>query len=55
MDGAPKSIQPLPWSAAHEKLLTSYAGSSLPDMGQIGNSWIAELTEIDAILPVPES
>ncbi len=52
--GAPKvSIQPLPWTAAHEKLLTSYAGNSLPDMGQVGNSWIAELAAIDAILPVP--
>ena len=46
-------VQPLPWSAAHEKLLTAYAGGSLPDMGQIGNSWIAELTAIGAILPVP--
>ena len=46
-------LQPLPWSAAHEKLLTSYAGGSLPDMGQIGNSWIAELTAIGAILPIP--
>ncbi len=54
--GAPKvAIQPLPWSAAHEKLLTSYAGNSLPDLGQIGNSWIAELTAIDAIEPVPEN
>jgi len=52
--GAPKvSIQPLPWSAAHEKLLTSFAGNSLPDMGQVGNSWISELTAIGAILPVP--
>ena len=52
--GAPKlAIQPLPWSAAHEKLLTSYAGNSLPDMGQIGNSWIAELSAIDALEPVP--
>lgn len=46
-------VQPLPWSAAHEKLLTSYAGGSLPDMGQIGNSWLAELVAIGAILPVP--
>lgn len=46
-------VQPLPWSAAHEKLLTSYAGGSLPDLGQIGNSWIAELAAIDAIEPVP--
>ena len=51
---APKvAIQPLPWSAAHEKLLTSYAGDSLPDLGQVGNSWIAELSAIDAIEPVP--
>ena len=46
-------VQPLPWSAAHEKLLTAYAGGSLPDLGQVGNSWIAELSAIDAIEPVP--
>jgi multiple sugar transport system substrate-binding protein len=52
--GAPDvAIQPLPWSAAHEKLLTGFAGDSLPDLGQVGNSWIAELTAIDAIEPVP--
>lgn len=48
-------LQPLPWSAAHEKLLTGYAGESLPDVGQIGNSWIAELAAIGAIAPVPSS
>lgn len=55
--GAPSGlrIQPLPWTAAHEKLLTAYAGGSLPDLGQIGNSWIAELTAIGAIHPVPAS
>ncbi|MEA1072952.1 extracellular solute-binding protein [Sphingomonas sp. LY160] len=46
-------VQPLPWSAAHEKLLTSFAGNSLPDVGQIGNSWLSELAAIGAILPVP--
>ena len=52
--GAPNvAIQPLPWSAAHEKLLISFAGDSLPDVGQVGNSWIAELTAIDALTPVP--
>jgi multiple sugar transport system substrate-binding protein len=48
----PVRVQALPWSAAHEKLLTAYAGGSLPDLGQIGNSWIAELSAIDAIEPV---
>ncbi len=52
--GQPKvTVQPLPWSAAHEKLLTSFAGGSLPDMGQVGNSWLAELSAIGAIAPVP--
>jgi multiple sugar transport system substrate-binding protein len=49
----PVRVQPLPWSAAHEKLLTAFAGSSLPDLGQAGNSWLAELTAIGAIEPVP--
>ena len=55
--GAPRAlrIQPLPWSAAHEKLLTGFAGGSLPDLGQVGNSWISELTAIGAIQPVPSS
>lgn len=54
MPGFPAvDLQPLPWSAAHEKLLTGFAGGSLPDVGQIGNSWLAELASIGAIAPVP--
>jgi multiple sugar transport system substrate-binding protein len=52
--GAPRlEVQPLPWTAAHEKLLTGFAGGSLPSVGQVGNSWIAELAAIGAIAPVP--
>ena len=46
-------IQPLPWSAAHEKLLTAYVGGSLPDVSQVGNTWIAELAAIGALAPLP--
>lgn len=54
--GAPKvTVQPLPWTAAHEKLLTGFAGGSLPAIGQVGNSWIAEMAAIGAIAPVPAS
>jgi len=52
--GAPRvTVQPLPWSAAHQKLLTGFAGGSLPAIGQVGNSWIAEMATIGAIAPVP--
>jgi multiple sugar transport system substrate-binding protein len=46
-------VQPLPWTAAHEKLLTAYAGGSLPDVSQIGNTWLAELAAIGALAPLP--
>lgn len=46
-------VQPLPWSAAHEKLLTAYAGDSLPDVSQIGNTWVSELAAIGALTPLP--
>lgn len=46
-------VQPLPWSAAHQKLLTAYAGASLPDVSQIGNTWVAELAAIGALSPTP--
>ena len=45
-------IQQLPWTAAHEKLLTAYAGGSLPDLCQLGNTWIPEFTALDAIEPL---
>ncbi|ALC11694.1 extracellular solute-binding protein [Sphingopyxis sp. 113P3] len=54
--GAPRiTVQPLPWTAAHEKLLTGFAGGSLPALGQVGNSWIAEMAAIGAIAPVPKA
>jgi multiple sugar transport system substrate-binding protein len=39
----------IPWNAAHEKLLTAYASNSLPDMCQLGNTWIPEFTMLQAL------
>ena len=46
-------VQALPWTAAHQKLLTAYAGDSLPDLSQVGNTWVAEMAAIGAISPLP--
>lgn len=51
--GISVEVQALPWTAAHSKLLTSYAGSSLPDLSQVGNTWVSEMTAIGAISPLP--
>jgi len=45
-------VQQVPWSAAHEKLLTAFVGESLPDAFQLGNTWIAELVALGALEPL---
>jgi multiple sugar transport system substrate-binding protein len=47
-------VQQIPWSAAHEKLLTAFVGRSTPDVAQLGNTWIAELVALRAIEPLDE-
>lgn len=44
--------QQIPWTAAHEKILTAFVGNSSPDVGQVGNTWIPELAAIGAIEPL---
>ncbi|HVG25652.1 MAG TPA: sugar ABC transporter substrate-binding protein, partial [Thermoanaerobaculia bacterium] len=48
-------LQQIPWTAAHEKILTAHVGGSLPDALQAGNSWMSELVTIDAIVPLEET
>jgi multiple sugar transport system substrate-binding protein len=47
-------VQQIPWTAAHEKLLTAYVGESTPDLSQLGNTWISELSAIGALMPLNE-
>ncbi|HEY6951685.1 MAG TPA: sugar ABC transporter substrate-binding protein [Bacteroidota bacterium] len=46
--------QQIPWTAAHEKLLTAYAGDATPDVSQLGNTWIPEFTVLNALEPLDE-
>src|SRR5439155_1374453 len=45
-------VQQLPWTAAHEKLLTAFAGDATPDICQLGNTWIPELHALNALEPL---
>jgi multiple sugar transport system substrate-binding protein len=47
-------VQQIPWSAAHEKLLTAYVGRSTPDVAQLGNTWIAEFVALGALEPLDD-
>ncbi len=45
-------VQQIPWSAAHEKLLTAFAGDATPDVCQLGNTWIPEFGTLGALEPL---
>ena len=45
-------VQNIPWTAAHEKLLTAFAAEGLPDVCQLGNTWIPEFATLGALTPL---
>ena len=45
-------LQQIPWTAAHEKLLTAFAGRVTPDIAQLGSSWVPELVALGALEPL---
>jgi len=48
-------VQQIPWTSAHEKLLTAFVGRSTPDLAQLGNTWIPEFAAIGALFPLDGS
>jgi multiple sugar transport system substrate-binding protein len=47
--GIKVDVQQIPWSAAHEKLLTAFVGNATPDVAQMGNTWIPEFNAVGAL------
>ncbi|MDQ3516965.1 MAG: sugar ABC transporter substrate-binding protein [Gemmatimonadota bacterium] len=50
--GVRVEVQQVPWSAAHEKLLTAHVGDATPDITQLGNTWIPEFVALNALEPL---
>ncbi len=42
-------VQQIPWSAAQEKLITAYASNMLPDLFQLGNTWIPQFQSLKSL------
>jgi len=47
-------VEQIPFTEAHQKLLTGFAGGSLPDMAQLGNSWLPEFEALSALQPLDD-
>ncbi len=50
--GVHVEVQNIPLTAAHEKLLTAFAGDALPDLCQLGNTWVPEFAALGALEPL---
>ncbi len=50
--GVRVQVEKLPWTAAHEKLLTAFAGDATPDLAQVGNTWLPEMQALGALEPL---
>lgn len=50
--GIEVEIQQIPWTAAHEKLLTAFAAEALPDVCQLGNTWLPEFAALGVLEPL---
>ncbi len=47
--GVKIEVQQIPWSAAHEKLVTAVVGKVLPDVSQMGTTWMSEFFVMGAL------
>jgi multiple sugar transport system substrate-binding protein len=52
--GIEVEVQSLPWTAAHEKLLTAQAGGALPDVLMLPAGWVGEFAMVGALAPVAD-
>lgn len=44
--------QGIPWTGAHEKLVTAVVGNMAPDISQMGTTWMPEFRAMNAIEPL---
>ena len=44
--------QAIPWTGAHEKLVTAVVGDMAPDISQMGTTWMPEFRAMNALEPL---
>lgn len=52
--GITVNVQSIPWSAAHDRLLTAVASGEGPDVVQMGTTWMAEFSDAGALMDISE-
>ena len=52
--GIKVKVQMAPWTAAQEKLISAFASDNLPDVFQLGNTWIPQFAQLEGISELSE-
>lgn len=47
--GIKVKVQMVPWTAAQEKLISSFAAENTPDLCQLGNTWVPQFVLLEAL------
>lgn len=50
--GIKVKVQMIPWTAAQEKLISSFAADNMPDLCQLGNTWVPQFVMLEALEPL---
>lgn len=49
------NLEAVAWEVAHDRLVTSVAGGQMPDVTQLGTTWMGEFATLQALDPTPET
>jgi len=53
--GTTVTVTPVPWDAAHDRIVNAIAAGEVPDVSQIGTTWMGEFGAMGGLDPVPSS
>lgn len=48
-------VTPVPWDAAHDRLVNAIAGGRVPDVSLVGTTWMGEFATLGGLDPTPDS
>jgi multiple sugar transport system substrate-binding protein len=49
------SVTPVPWDAAHDRIVNAIAGGQVPDVLMVGTTWMGEFAGLGGLDPTPEN
>lgn len=49
------NVTPVPWDAAHDRIVNAIAGGEVPDVSMVGTTWMGEFATLGGLDPTPSN